>query len=105
MSATSEAQATRERAQAQAEATRLNGDAQALATRAIGAATAEAYQQGVQALGGEGFTAVQLARILGEHQVKLVPDIAVGGEGAGGLATVLVGKMLQNVGPKVLKSA
>ena len=93
--AEAEAHATTQRAEASATATRLNGDAEAEATRAIGAAKAEAYQVGVAAMGNEAFTSVQLASILGQHGVKLVPDIAVGGGEAGGLAAVMVAKMLQ----------
>ena len=37
---------------------------------------------------------MQIATTLGEHGVKLVPDIAVGGNGAGGLAEVLIARML-----------
>jgi hypothetical protein len=36
---------------------------------------------------------MQLASILGENHVKLVPDIAVGGNGSGRLVDVLVAKM------------
>ena len=93
--AEAEAHATTQRAEASATATRLNGDAEAEATRAIGAAKAEAYKVGVEAMGNEAFTSVQLASILGQHGVKLVPDIAVGGGEAGGLAAVMVAKMLQ----------
>ena len=47
-------------------------------------------------MGNAAYTSVQLATILGEHGVKLVPDIAVGGgEGGGGLAAVMVAKLLQ----------
>jgi len=72
----------------------------------VGAAKAEAHRQGQEALGAAGYTAVQIASILGEHHVKLVPDISVGGgntQGGGGLAEVLIGRMLassaQGLGP------
>lgn len=82
-------------AEAQAQATRLHGDAEAEAVRAVGNAKAQAYREGVEAMGGEAFTALQLATVLGENQVKLVPDIAVSGEGGGNaLATAMVAKML-----------
>jgi hypothetical protein len=43
---------------------------------------------------------MQLAAVLGENKVKLVPDIAVSGNGgAGGLAEVLIARMLQGAGP------
>ena len=94
--AEAEAHATRQRAEAQATATRLNGDAEAEATRAIGAAKAEAYKVGVEAMGNTAYTSVQLATILGQNNVKLVPDISVGsGSEGGGLASVMVAKMLQ----------
>jgi len=98
LAAEAEAEALKKRAEAQATATRLHGEAEAQATRAIGAAKAEAYREGVESMGGDAYTAVQLASILGEHQVKLVPEIAVsGGEGGGGgaLATALVAKLLK----------
>ena len=93
-SARGEAAATRARAEGQADAVRVNGDAEASAVRAVGAAKAEAYKLGIQAVGGQGYTAMQLATILGEHHVKLVPEIAVGGEGSGGLANAMIARML-----------
>ncbi|MBK7863081.1 MAG: flotillin family protein [Archangiaceae bacterium] len=97
LEAEAEASATRAHAQANAEAMRLRGDAEAHATRAIGAAKAEAYRVGVEAMGEAEFTALQLAQTLGQHGVKLVPDVAVTGEaGQGALASALVGRMLLN---------
>jgi uncharacterized membrane protein YqiK len=97
LQAQAEAEALRQRAQAQAEATRLAGDAEAEATRAVGQAKAEAYTVGVSAMGRDAFTAVQLATILGQHGVKLVPEIAVGGGegGGGGLASAMVARLLK----------
>ncbi|MBL8936362.1 MAG: hypothetical protein JNM69_17535, partial [Archangium sp.] len=100
LAAEAEAQSMRFKAIAQAEGTRLAGDAEAHATKATGIARAEAYREGVAAMGSEAYVAVQLASVLGEHQVKLVPDIAVGG-GEGGLAQALVSTMLKtSVAPK-----
>ena len=93
-SARGEATATRVKAEGHADAVRVNGDAEASALRVVGAAKADAYRQGVDAVGGQGYTAMQLATILGEHHVKLVPEIAVGGDGAGGLASVMIARML-----------
>jgi uncharacterized membrane protein YqiK len=93
LAAEAEAQSMRLKAVAQAEATKLAGDAEAQALKATGLAKAEAYREGVAAMGGEAYVAVQLASVLGEHQVKLVPDIAVGGEG--GLAQALVSTLLK----------
>lgn len=90
--AEAEACGLKARAEADGQGLRVRGLAEAEATRALGAARAEAYREGMLALGAEGYTAVQLAGILGEHGVKLVPEIAVGG--AGGLAEALVAKLL-----------
>lgn len=95
-----EADSLRKRAEAEAESMRMKGNAEAEATRAVGAAKAEAYEQGRRSLGTESFTAMQLATILGEHGVKLVPEISVtGAEGGGGLANVLMARMLASAGP------
>jgi len=89
-----EANATRLRAEGQAEAVRMAGEGEASAVRAVGAAKAEAYRQGIAAVGADGYTAMQLASILGENNVKLVPDVAVSGDGAGGLANVMIARLI-----------
>lgn len=53
------------RAQGQAASVRLTGEAEASAVRAVGAAKAEAYKAGVASVGEGGFTAMQIATILG----------------------------------------
>ena len=93
--ATQNAQAAEEAAKGQAAATRLRADAEADATRALGAARAQAYKDGREALGPEAYTAMQLATIIGERGIKIVPDIAVsGGAAGGGLAEALMARML-----------
>jgi uncharacterized membrane protein YqiK len=83
------------RAQGQAASVRLAGDAEATALRAVGAAKAEAYKLGVAAVGESGYTAMQIATILGEHHVKVVPEIAVTGDGGGnGMANVMLAKLV-----------
>jgi uncharacterized membrane protein YqiK len=93
-----EAAAIRLRAEGQAAGVRANGEAEAFRTQAIGVAKAEAYRLGIEALGALGYTSIQIAQILGENKVKLVPDIAVTGNGDGAastrLADVLVGSLL-----------
>ncbi len=96
-SAKGEANATRARAEAQGAAVRLTGEGEAASIRAVGSAKAEAYRQGIDAVGAGGYTAMQLATILGENDVKLVPDVAVSGDGAGGagsLAAAMVARLL-----------
>ena len=90
-----EAARVRYAAEAEASAIRVKGDADAARTLALGQAQAEAYQKGVAALGGDAFTSVQLAGILGQHNVKLVPDVSVSDGGGAGMATALVARMLR----------
>jgi len=82
------------RAQGQAASVRLTGDAEATALRAVGAAKADAYKAGVAAVGENGYTAMQIATILGENNVKVVPDIAVSGDGTSGMANVMLAKLV-----------
>jgi uncharacterized membrane protein YqiK len=89
-----EGAAMRLRAEGQSAAVRLTGEGEAASIRAVGAAKAEAYRQGIDAVGPNGYTAMQLASILGENHVKLVPDVAVSGDGAGGIATAMVARLL-----------
>jgi uncharacterized membrane protein YqiK len=80
-----------------AEATRLQAMGEAEAIRAIGNAKAEAHRAGVQALGAQGYTALQLMQIVGDQKVRVVPDVAVSGNGHGaGLVEGLLGMMLRS---------
>jgi uncharacterized membrane protein YqiK len=89
-----EATATRVRAEGAAAAVRMAGEGEAASIRAVGAAKAEAYRQGIEAVGAGGYTAMQLASILGENKVKLVPDIAITGDGSGGLVNAMLARMI-----------
>jgi uncharacterized membrane protein YqiK len=96
-----EANAVRLRADGESTARRVTGEGEAAAIRVVGAAKAEAYRQGIEAVGASGYTAIQLASILGENRVKLVPDIAVSGEGAGsGLANAMIAKLISENGSR-----
>jgi uncharacterized membrane protein YqiK len=89
------AHAAAESAKGEAAATRLRADAEADATRALGDARAQAYRAGQEALGPEAYTAMQIATIIGERGIKVVPEIAVSGGGGGsGLADALMARML-----------
>jgi uncharacterized membrane protein YqiK len=72
----------------------MAGEGEAASVRAVGAAKADAYRQGIEAVGAGGYTAMQLASILGENRVKLVPDIAISGDGTGGLVNAMIARML-----------
>ena len=67
------------------------------AIRATGGAKAEVYRLGVEALGTQGYTVMQLMQIVGDRNVRIVPDVAVSGAGANpGMVDGLLGLMLRN---------
>jgi uncharacterized membrane protein YqiK len=71
------------------------GEAESI--RVTGNAKAEAYKAGVVALGSQGYTALQLMQVIGDRNVRVVPDVAVSGNGNGaGLVDGLLGMMLWN---------
>jgi len=94
--ATGEAEGIRLRAGGESEAIRLRAGGEAEAIRATGNARAEAYLAGVKALGPQGYVALQLMQIVGERGVRVVPDVAVSGNGsATGMAEGLLGVLLR----------
>ncbi|MBI1281185.1 MAG: flotillin family protein [Anaerolineaceae bacterium] len=91
-----EAKAEIKRAEGEAESIRLKAQGEAEAVRAIGEAKAAAYRAGAEAMGQQGFTAVQLMQIVGDQKVRIIPDIAVNGNGQGGsVVEALLGVMLR----------
>ncbi len=79
-----------------AESTRLRALGEAEAIRATGRAKAEAYRVGVEALGAQGYTVMQLMQIVGERNVRIVPDVAVSGASSNpGMVDGLLGLMLR----------
>ncbi|MNT19649.1 hypothetical protein D3C72_1549170 [compost metagenome] len=53
----------------------------------MGKSTAEAYELAVKALGGENFTRYKITEELSKGNVKLIPDVLIGGNAnAGGSA-------------------
>jgi len=92
VNAAAQADATRFAAEAEAMAMRQRGEASADAERARGAAVAASYTAGIEALGEQSYTSVQLASILGQPGLKLVPDVVLG-EGRSSLADVLLARM------------
>ena len=107
-----EAESTRLRAIADSEATRLRGVGEAEAIRAIGNAKAEAYRVGVESLGTREFTGLQLMQIIGDRQVKIVPDVQANGSGGGvdggsggGLVGALIGLLAQGQTAQLRESA
>jgi uncharacterized membrane protein YqiK len=91
-----EAESFRLRATGEAEAIRLRGAGEAEAIRATGTAKAEAYRAGVQALGPQSYGALQLIQVVGERNVRIVPDVAVNGPAGGdGLVSALLGALMR----------
>lgn len=90
------ANASVKHATGEAEATRLRALGEAEAIRATGDAKAQAYRAGVESIGVQGYTVMQLMQIIGERNVRIVPDVAVTGQAAGnGLVDGLLGVMLK----------
>lgn len=91
-----QARAQIKQAEGEAEATRLKAQGESEAIRVIGEAKAAAYRAGAEAMGQQGFTAVQLMQIIGDQKVRIIPDIAVNGNGqGGGLVEGMLGLMLR----------
>ena len=91
------ANANVKQATGEAESVRLRALGEAQAIRATGQAEAEAYRVGVEALGAQGYTVMQLMQIVGERNVRIVPDVAVIGASANpGIVDGLLGLMLRN---------
>jgi uncharacterized membrane protein YqiK len=89
-----------------AEATRLRAIGESEAIRATGAAKAEAYRAGVEAIGPQGYTTLQLMQIVGERGVRIVPDVSVTGANAGnGLVDGLLGLMVREQAVKPAATA
>jgi uncharacterized membrane protein YqiK len=83
----------------EAEAVRLRAHGEAEAIRATGQAKAEAYRAGVESLGAQSYTVMQLMQIVGDRSVRIVPDVAVTGANATpGLVDGLLGVMLRQQG-------
>lgn len=103
LSAQAESEAIKMRASAQAEQISLTGNAEAEKILAIGKSTAEAYELAVKALGGENFTRYKITEELSKGNVKLIPDILIGG-GSNGGGTALDGllglKLMEMMDPK-----
>jgi uncharacterized membrane protein YqiK len=90
------ASASVKHAAGEAESTRLRALGEAEAIRATGRAKAAAYRAGVESLGAQGYTVMQLMQIVGERNVRIVPDVAVTGAGGNGMVDGLLGLMLRH---------
>lgn len=78
------AEATKVNAVAEAEAIEKKGLAEALVILEQGKSTAESYKLQVVAMGNEVFGQIQVVDKIASNQLKLIPDILIGGGGAPG---------------------
>jgi uncharacterized membrane protein YqiK len=87
-----------QQATGEAESIKLKAIGEAEGIRATGNAKAETYRTGVEALGEHGYTAMQLMQIIGDRNVRLIPDILVngGGNNSNGLVDGLLSMILWN---------
>jgi uncharacterized membrane protein YqiK len=81
-------------AQLQATAVVNQAQGEAEAIRLTGEAKADAYQAGVNSLGAQPYTALQLMQVIGDRQVRVVPDVAVSGSNGTGLLDAIMGMLL-----------
>jgi len=113
MRAFAEAASTKARAEADSEAIKLKaaalseqisltGAAEAGKILAIGKSTAESYELAVKALGGENFTRYKITEELSKGNIKLIPDILIGGNNGGGNAIdgLLGLKLMEMIDPQ-----
>ena len=90
------AQSTIRFATGEAESTRLRAHGEADAIRATGNAKAEAYRAGVEAIGAQGYTVMQLMQTVGDRGVRIVPDVSVtGNAGSNGLLDSMLGLLVR----------
>ncbi len=84
-----------------AEAIRLRALGESEAIRATGAAKAAAYRAGVEAIGSQGYTMLPMMQIVGERNVRVVPDVSVSGTGGGnGLLDGMLGLLVREKAEK-----
>ena len=83
--------------QAAAAIEQANGEAESI--RLTGDAKADAYAAGVNALGSQSYTALQLMQVIGDRQVRVVPDVSVSGSNGSGLMDAMMGMFMWNQTP------
>jgi uncharacterized membrane protein YqiK len=91
-------------AKADAEKISLTGNAEAEKILAIGKSNAESYKLSVEAMGGNNFTQLKVMEAIGAQNIKIMPDVLIGGgsgDGANGPISGLLGlKLLEEVAKK-----
>ncbi|MBW4581277.1 MAG: flotillin family protein [Tildeniella nuda ZEHNDER 1965/U140] len=81
--------------QATAKISQATGEAESI--RVTGQAQADTYQAGVNAVGAQFYTAMQLMQVIGDRNVRIIPDIVVGGnQSNAGALDAMMGILLWN---------
>lgn len=94
-------------AKAESEKISLTGNAEAEKTLAIGKSSAESYKLAVEAMDDANFTQLKVMEAIGQQQVRIMPDILIGGsDGNGGPINGLLGCSCWNscVGTQMTKT-
>lgn len=108
MLADAESQKVKMLANAEAEKIQVTGDAEANKILAIGKSNAESYQLQVLAMGGDNFTRLKVAEVIGKEKVKVMPEILITGgnneAGSGPLSGLLGLKLMEEVQKNATKS-
>jgi uncharacterized membrane protein YqiK len=95
-----EAEATIARAKAESEATILTGQAEAGKILAIGKSTGEAYHLAVTAMGGDNFARLKVTEELAKGNLKLIPDVLIGGGNGSAIEGMLGLKLMEMMNMK-----
>lgn len=82
----------------QAAAKVKHADGEAEAIRLTGQAKADAYKAGVDALGGQAYASLQMMQVVGDRQVRIVPNVSVTNTtgGGNGMVDALMGMWAQS---------
>ncbi len=98
ISAEAEGESRRLISEGEAAGIRVKGEAEAATILAIGKSTAEAYDQQNRAIGGNGVTAIEIAKQIAAGNVKITPDFLVqGGDATGGLVSAYLAKLVSQI--------
>lgn len=97
ISAEADGESKRLIAEGEAAGIRSHGEAEAARILAIGKSTAESYDLQNKAIGGNGVTAIEIAKQIASGNVKITPDFLVqGGDSTGGLVSAYLAKLIGN---------
>ncbi|WP_374364414.1 SPFH domain-containing protein [Cloacibacterium sp.] len=94
-------------AKANAEQISLTGNAEAEKILAIGKSNAEAYKLSVEAMGGNNFTQLKIMENIASQNVKIMPDVLIGGNGDaanGGISGLLGLQLLEQLQKKTVET-